>query len=173
MMQARQTVISLSMRTVNFRIAEMADVDRIHDLILELARFEKLEHQVTGSRIELAEALFSDSPAAECIVAEVEDTGVVGYAIFFETFSTFRAARGLWLEDLYVTPEFRKLGIGRKMLELVAQVAAHHGCSRFEWSVLDWNENAQKLYASIGAQILPDWRICRLEGEELGKFRKE
>lgn len=151
----------------------MADVDRIHDLITELARFEKLEHQMTGTRIELAEALFSDSPAAECIVAEVEGSGIVAYAIFFETFSTFRASRGLWLEDLYVTPEFRRLGVGRKMLELVARVAAQHGCARFEWSVLDWNENAQNLYRSMGADVLPDWRICRLEGDALGRFKKE
>lgn len=158
------------MGSISYRSAEMADVGRIFDLILELARFEKLEHQFTGSRLELAEALFGELPAAQAIVAVEESAGVVGYAIFFETFSTFRTRRGLWLEDLYVTPAHRGVGIGRQLLELVARIAAQHGCYRFEWSVLDWNSRAQDLYRSFGAEILPDWRICRVEGDALKKF---
>jgi len=161
------------MDSVSYRLANMTDIERVYELILELARFEKLEHQVTGTRIELVEALFADPPAAQCIVADAEGAGVIGYAIFFETFSTFRMKKGLWLEDLYVTPSHRKQGIGRRMLEIIARVAAEHNCSRFEWSVLDWNENAQNLYRSFGAQILPDWRICRVEGEALEKYRKK
>lgn len=161
------------MAEIIYRPAEMADTQRVRDLIGELAAFEKLEHQFTGSTYDLAEALFSDPPAAQCLVAEETGHGVVGYAIFFETFSTFRMKRGLWLEDLYVTPSRRRMGIGKRLLEIVARIAVKHGCARFEWSVLDWNKNAQSLYRSIGADIMPDWRICRLEGGALRKFGSE
>ncbi len=159
------------MNSVRFRPATADDMPRVFELIGELAAFEELSHQVTGSVDELRAALCGDAPAARCTVAELGGGDVVGYAITFPTFSTFRMKRGLWLEDLYVTPRARRCGIGRSFLERLAREAADAGCARFEWSVLDWNENAQRLYRSFGAQILPEWQTCRLEGEELDRYR--
>jgi GNAT superfamily N-acetyltransferase len=114
--------------------------------------------------------LFGERPVAEAWVAEVEGDGgreVVAFALFFTNFSTFLAQPGLYLEDLFVKPEHRGAGIGEALLKRLAQLAVERGCGRFEWSVLDWNENAIRFYERMGATVMPDWRVCRLTGDAL------
>ncbi len=159
------------MEEVRYRQAAQADVTRIHELIGELADFEDLREQFTGTPADLASRLFGPHPAAHAMVAETASEGVVAYAIWFTTFSTFRVQPGMWLEDLYVTPTARRRGIGRRLLELLAAQAVARGYGRFEWSVLDWNHNAQSLYRNFGAEILPQWQICRVEGAALERYR--
>ncbi len=159
---------------LTIRAAEPRDLEAIHGLIRELADFERLEHLCTGSTAELGAALFGPSPAADVLVA-VSDEEIVGFALFFPTFSTFLARRGLWLEDLYVRPGMRGRGVGGRLLRAVARIAVKRGCGRFEWSVLDWNAPAIGFYERLGATVMPDWRVCRVTGDallELGKAGK-
>ena len=148
------------------RAAELRDVTPIVQLIRDLARFEKLEHLVQATPEKLRPQLFGEKPAAEAIVAESAGE-VVAFALFFTNFSTFLAQPGLYLEDLYVKPEHRGSGIGRALLTRLAALAVERGCGRFEWSVLDWNENAIRFYEGMGAVVMPDWRICRVTGDTL------
>ncbi|MFZ4507126.1 MAG: GNAT family N-acetyltransferase [Fimbriimonas sp.] len=140
------------------RLATSADLPRVWDLILELAEFERLSHKVTGS-LALLEEHFGKS--FELIVCEQESV-VIGYALFFTNFSTFLTRPGLYMEDLYVQPAFRGRGFGRQMLCYLIAEAHQRGCGRVEWAVLDWNESAIGFYQTMGAEVLPDWRICRL-----------
>jgi GNAT superfamily N-acetyltransferase len=150
----------------SIRPAEPADVSDIYDMIVELAVFEKLEHLVVATEPLLHEGLFGARPAAEAIVG-VEDGQVRAFALFFHNFSTFLTRKGLYLEDLYVRQAHRGKGYGRQMLVELARLAVERGCGRFEWSVLDWNESAITFYQRMGADILPDWRICRVTGDAL------
>ncbi len=143
------------------RPATAADVPRVWELIKELAEFEKLTHTVTGTEAQLRESLFGASPVCQCRVIEVDDQ-VVGYAITFTTYSTFRTLRGLWLEDLYVTPAHRGTGLGKALLHSVIEDGRSQGVGRIEWSVLDWNTSAIEFYERMGAQVLPDWRFSRV-----------
>lgn len=152
--------------TFAIRPATPADVVHIHDMIMELAVFEKLEHMVVSSEALLHEGLFGARPGAEAIVAEA-DGEVVGFALFFHNFSTFLTRRGLYLEDLYVRQAHRGKGYGGRILKHLARIAVERECGRFEWSVLDWNTPAIEFYKSMGAEILPDWRICRVTGAPL------
>jgi GNAT superfamily N-acetyltransferase len=151
------------------RRAEPADIDAIVALIGELAEFEQLAHLVEVSAEKLAPHLFGARPAAECVVGEIAGE-VVAFALFFTNFSTFLARPGLYLEDLYVRPAHRGGGLGKALIEHLGQLAAERGCGRFEWSVLDWNANAIAFYKKLGASVLPDWRICRISGEDLQRF---
>ncbi len=135
-------------------------------MIVELAVFEKLEHMVVATEELLHEGLFGDKPACEAIVGE-ENGEVVTFALFFHNFSTFLTKKGLYLEDLYVRQSHRGKGYGTQMLAHLAQLAVERNCGRFEWSVLDWNEPAIGFYQTMGAEILPEWRICRVTGEAL------
>mgnify|MGYP003347470093 CR=1 FL=1 len=148
------------------RAAEPRDVLAIVGLILELADFEQLSHQVQTTPEKLMPHLFGERPAAECLVAEV-DGNVVAFALFFTNFSTFLCQPGLYLEDLYVQPAHRGQGIAKALLQRLGQLAVARGCGRFEWSVLDWNANAIAFYERMGATVLPDWRICRVTGAAL------
>jgi GNAT superfamily N-acetyltransferase len=148
--------------SVAIRPATPEDVPVIHAFICELAEFEKLSHEVFANEACLHDALFGKHPAAEAILAECNDAPA-GFALFFHNYSTFAGRRGLYLEDLYVPPSFRGSGIGKALLTELARLAAERNCARFEWTVLDWNENAIQFYRKIGASILPDWRICRLK----------
>jgi GNAT superfamily N-acetyltransferase len=150
----------------SLRPAELRDVTAIVQLIRELAEFEKLTHTVQVTPEKLRPHLFGEKPAAEAWVA-VADGEPVAFALFFTNFSTFLAQPGLYLEDLYVKPPYRHLGVGRALLTRLAQLAVERGCGRFEWSVLDWNENAIGFYEKLGAVVMPDWRICRVTGEAL------
>jgi GNAT superfamily N-acetyltransferase len=154
------------MNDYNIRQAQKTDTNAIFDLIQELAVFEKLTHQVTGSPESLADHLFGTSTYAEAIVAEYQGQ-LVGFALFFKTYSTFLTKPGLYLEDIFVQESHRGQGIGKALLKAVAQIAQERGYGRLEWSVLDWNETAIAFYEKMGTEVLPDWRICRVTGESL------
>jgi len=145
------------------------DVPAIFALIQALAEYENLTHAVTGTVEALKLDLFSDRPKIEAVVAEV-DTQIVGFALFFQNYSTFLTKSGIYLEDIFVLPEYRGAGIGKALLKYLANLAIDRGCGRLEWSVLDWNQPAISFYEAIRAKILPDWRICRLTGEDLIKM---
>ncbi len=148
------------------RPAQPSDVAHIHAMIVELAVFEKLEHLVVATEAMLHDGLFGTRPACEAIIGE-EDGQVVTFALFFHNFSTFLTRKGLYLEDLYVKQSCRGKGYGRQMLVKLAQLAVERDCGRFEWSVLDWNSAAIDFYQGMGAELLPDWRICRVAGGAL------
>ena len=152
------------------RPAELRDVAPIVQLIRELAAFERLEHllQVTPER--LRPHLFGERPVVEAMVAEAQGE-VVAFALYFTNFSTFLAQPGLYLEDLYVRPAQRGGGIGEAMLRRLAALAVERNYGRFEWSVLDWSEGAIRFYERMGAQLLPEWRICRVTGDALAALR--
>ena len=152
--------------TFSIRPAQPSDVGDIFDMIFELAVFEKLEHLVVATELALHDGLFGAHPACEAIVG-VENGEVVTFALFFHNFSTFLTRKGLYLEDLYVRQTQRGKGYGRQMLVALARIAQERGCGRFEWSVLDWNENAINFYKGVGADVMPEWRICRVAGEAL------
>ncbi len=148
------------------RSARPDDVPTIFELISGLAEYEKLSHQVTGSVELLTEHLFGRHPYAEVILAE-SDEKAVGFALFFYNYSTFLTKPGIYLEDIFVQPEYRRRGIGKALIIRVAQLAVKRGCGRFEWSVLDWNQPAIDFYQQMGASVLKEWRICRVTGEAL------
>ncbi|HEV8689674.1 MAG TPA: GNAT family N-acetyltransferase [Ideonella sp.] len=156
--------------TFALRAAEPRDTTAIVGLITELAEFEHLTHLLEVTPEKLGPHLFGPKPVAECWVAEVAAGEIVAFALCFTNFSTFLAKPGLYLEDLYVRPTHRGAGIGQAMLKHLGRVAVERGCGRFEWSVLDWNENAIRLYEKMGATVMPEWRICRVTGEALAKF---
>jgi GNAT superfamily N-acetyltransferase len=135
-------------------------------MVRELAQFEKLEHLVSGTPQDLARELFSAQPVIEALVALVDETPVA-FALYFHNYSTFLARRGLYLEDVYVKPAWRRRGIGRALLIHLARLAVERGCGRFEWSVLDWNHNAIQFYEGLGATVMPEWRIVRITGAAL------
>ncbi|MBL0088640.1 MAG: GNAT family N-acetyltransferase [Ideonella sp.] len=150
----------------DLRPAEPRDVPAIVGLITELAEFEHLSHLLRVTPQTLHPHLFGNKPVVEAVVAEVGGV-VVGFALFFTNFSTFLAKPGLYLEDLYVQPAQRGRGLGGALLRHLAALAVARDYGRFEWSVLDWNEHAIGFYASMGATVLPDWRICRVTGDAL------
>jgi GNAT superfamily N-acetyltransferase len=155
----------------SIRPATVVDVPVIFELIQALAEYEQLTHLVTGSARDLENHLFGEKPYAEVLVAEAGDR-VVGFALYFWNYSTFLAKPGIYLEDLFVLPEYRRQGIGKALLTRLAQVAIARGAGRLEWSVLDWNQPAIDFYERMGATVLPDWRICRVTGETLGTLGK-
>ena len=135
-------------------------------MIGALARFERLSHLCVASETDLAEALFGTRPAAEALMATA-DGRAAGFALFFHSYSTFLGRRSLWLEDLFVQPAHRRKGCAHALLCELAARAVERGCGRFEWAVLDWNTPAIEFYRSLGATVLPDWRIARVTGEAL------
>lgn len=147
-----------------YRPARPEDCIAICGLIRELAVYEKLEHLMEISPSDLERDLFGPNPPIRSIVAEREGD-VIGYAIFFRSYSTFLGKAGIWLEDLYVKQTERGGGIGKRLLAEVGKIAQAETAGRLEWSVLDWNEPAIGFYRRLGADILPDWRICRLTDE--------
>lgn len=154
------------MQRFDLRAAEPRDLPAITGLIGELAEFEHLTHLLQVTPETLAPHLFGDRPVALAWVAEGEGA-VVGFALCFVSFSTFLGRPGLWLEDLYVQPAWRGRGIGRTLLRRLAALAIERGYGRLEWSVLDWNAHAIRFYRGLGADVMPDWRICRLTGDGL------
>ena len=153
---------------MTFRIepARERDVPLILRLIKGLAEYEKLAHEVVATEERLRQSLFGPHPSAEVVIAYVDDEAV-GFALFFHTYSTFLGQRGLYLEDLFVLPEWRGRGAGRALLTHLARIAAERGCGRFEWAVLDWNEPAINFYKNLGAKPMHEWTIFRVAGDSL------
>jgi GNAT superfamily N-acetyltransferase len=153
----------------SLRSAVRADVPEILRLIRALAEYEKLAGDVVATESALAETLFGPKPAAEVLIAE-EGGRAVGFALFFQNYSTFLARPGIYLEDLFVEPASRGHGVGKALLKAVAKLAVERNCGRFEWAVLDWNEPAIGFYRSLGAQPMADWTVMRVTGEALKKL---
>jgi GNAT superfamily N-acetyltransferase len=151
---------------LSIEAAQPRDAAVLLALIRALAEYEKLTHLVVGTEQQLREELFGARPVIEAVIGW-EDGRAVGFALYFHNFSTFLARRGLYLEDLFVVPEARGRGHGKALMRHVARIAVERECGRFEWAVLDWNQPAIDFYRALGAEVLPDWRICRLTGEAL------
>ena len=151
---------------ISIRPATRADVPRILKFIRGLAEYEKLAHECEASERQLEQTLFGERPSAEVVIA-YRDAEAVGFALFFHNYSTFLAKPGLYLEDLFVDPAARGHGVGRALLAHLAGLAVQRDCGRFEWSVLDWNEDAIRFYESLGARPMSDWTIYRVTGEAL------
>jgi GNAT superfamily N-acetyltransferase len=154
------------MSTFVIRPAQAEDTAAIFSLIQALADYENLSDHVTGSPSDLAQHLFGDRPLITAIVATTPDQ-IIGFALYFYNYSTFLTKPGLYLEDLFVLPEYRGKGVGKALLTELAKIAIAQNCGRLEWSVLDWNESAIAFYQRMGATVLPDWRICRVVEETL------
>ena len=152
--------------TISIRSATRADLPLIAQLIRDLAEYEKLAHEVRFDEAVLGEKLFGARPYAEVVIGEL-DGAAQGFALFFHNFSTFLTRKGLYLEDLYVKQAQRGKGFGKQMLVALARIARERECGRFEWSVLDWNAPAIAFYESVGADVMPEWRICRVAGDAL------
>lgn len=145
------------------------DVPLLLRFVKELAEYENLSHEVSATEEALKESLFGGRRVAEALLAYLGDEPV-GFALFFHNFSTFLGRPGIYLEDLYVRPEFRGSGIGRTLLAHLAKLAKERGCGRLEWWVLDWNEPSIGFYKSLGAVAMDDWTVYRVTGEALEKL---
>jgi GNAT superfamily N-acetyltransferase len=159
------------------RAATPADVPSIFSLVLALARYEKLEHEVSATEADLAAHFFGDRPYAEALVAhpaaaeqEESHAPAVGFALYFHNYSTFLGRPGIYLEDLFVLPEHRRRGHGRALFAALARVAVERRCGRLEWAVLNWNEPAIAFYRSLGARRLDEWSTFRMTGEAIANL---
>ena len=152
----------------NFRYADRNDVPLILGFVKELADYEKMQNEVVADEKTLEEWIF-DRQKAEVIFA-LEDGKEVGYALFFHNFSTFLGRAGIYLEDLYVQPEYRGKGHGKALLKKLASIAVERGCGRLEWSCLDWNKPSIDFYLSLGAEQMSEWTVYRLAGDTLLNF---
>jgi GNAT superfamily N-acetyltransferase len=150
---------------VDVRAGTADDVPLLLSFIRSMAQFERLE--VTATEESLRESLFGSRPAAYTLLAFV-DGRPAAYVVYFFTFATMVGKRGLWLDDLYVSPEFRRNGIAKALMRHLANFALNEGCGRFEWAVLDWNKSAMGFYRKLGAAVLDDWRLCRLDKDGMG-----
>jgi GNAT superfamily N-acetyltransferase len=159
----------VSVNDVQIRPAVEADAQLLFDLIMELATYEKMADLVAGDAEVLRRSLFEEK-VAEALLLETADGEAVGYAIFFTTFSTFECRSGIWLEDVYVRPEHRRGGIGRAVMEHLAQIALERGHVRLDWVALDWNEPALNFYDKLGAKRLDDWKMLRLEKDGIKRL---
>ena len=154
---------------LKIRPADEEDTGTIFSLIKELAEYERLAHEVVATEDDIRRSLFGDRPFAEALIGEYENTPV-SFALFFYNFSTFAGKPGIYLEDLYVRPNYRGKGFGRQMLVHIARLAKERNCGRFEWSVLDWNTPAIRTYEKLNARPMKDWILYRLDGEALVKL---
>ena len=172
MIAQHQRAPSSNDRSFRIALASPADVPDIHALIADLADYEGLARICTATQYDLTRALFGEDRCAESLIARLDENPQVaaGFALFFHTYSTFLGRRTLWLEDLFVRPEYRRQGLGRALLRRLAGLAVERDCGRFEWAVLDWNTSAIGFYESLGASVLPDWRIARVTGDALPRL---
>ena len=159
-------------KLVRIKMAARNDVTVLLTLIRELAAYEHMSDQVVITEADLSHALFSSPPQAEAVLAW-HDNEAVGFALYFHTFSTFVGKPGLYLEDLFVRPKYRRHGIGRQLLAYLAQLAVTRGCGRFEWSVLNWNKLAIGLYQKVDASPMNEWTVYRLSGNTLSALASE
>ncbi|MDH1124744.1 GNAT family N-acetyltransferase [Enterobacter sp. GD03975] len=155
--------------SITIRQARPEDAAAIYDMIYELAVYEKAPEEVVTTPDEIRKTLFGADSKTEALIAE--DAGrVVGYAVFFTSYSTWLGRNGIYMEDLYVSPEYRNKGAGKALLKKIAQCAVERDCGRLEWSVLDWNQSAIDFYLSIGALPQSEWVRYRLDGDALRAF---
>lgn len=157
------------MAAVEIREATINDASTILRFITELAIYEKAEHAVKATIEDIEQSLFSTESTAHSIICSI-DNEAIGFAVYFYNYSTWLGKHGLYLEDLYVSPEYRNIGAGKAILKYLAKLAVAHGCGRFEWCVLNWNQSAIAFYESIGAKAQDEWVIYRLAGEALEAF---
>ena len=155
---------------MNFRFATINDVDKILEFIKELAEYEKMSDQVVADADLLRKWIFEEKKAE--VIFALEDEKEVGFALFFHNFSTFLGKSGLYLEDLFVKPQYRGKGYGKGLLKELARIAVERDCGRFEWVCLDWNKPSIDLYLSLGAEPLEEWTIYRMSGKALQDFSK-
>ncbi len=153
------------------RKAVPVDAATIHGFIVELAVYEKAEHEVKASIAEIESSIFSADSPAKALICELNGEAI-GFAVYFYNYSTWQGRKGLYLEDLYVSLKHRGLGAGKFLLRHLAQVAVEEGCGRFEWSVLDWNQPAIDFYEAVGAKAQAEWVKYRLAGDDLLNFAK-
>ncbi|MBE2214692.1 MAG: GNAT family N-acetyltransferase [Opitutaceae bacterium] len=151
------------------RPAIESDLPLLLQFIRDLADYEKLAHECVADETKLRAAMFGPRPCAEALLG-FADGEPAAFAVFFQNFSTFLARPGLYLEDLFVRPAHRRRGYAKALLQYLAREANRRGCGRFEWTVLEWNKPAIEFYESLGATVLPDWRVCRLTGDALVRF---
>ena len=157
------------MAKISIRPATPADIALILRFIRELAEYEKAPEDAIATEAQLAEALFCDNPKVYSVICDVGGEAA-GFALYFYSFSTWLGSRGLFLEDLYVTPDFRGAGAGKALLKHLARIAVREGCGRFEWNVLDWNQPAIDFYEAFGARPQSEWVGYRLTGPALTEF---
>ncbi len=157
---------------MQIRLAKQADVNDIHRLIYELSVYEKAPEQMLATVEQINTSLFNEHPVAFCHIAEV-DGKIVGIALWFLNYSTWLGKPGIYLEDLFVQPEFRGHGIGKSFMKTLAQICVERGYERFQWWVLDWNKPSIDFYKSLGAVAMYDWTVFRLSGDALKKFASE
>ncbi|MCE9606951.1 MAG: GNAT family N-acetyltransferase [Planctomycetia bacterium] len=153
------------------RAALPDDIPLLHTLICELADYERLRHAVVAVEADLRAALFGPRPYCEALLGTVDDEPL-GFALYLHNYSTFVGRPGLYLEDLYVRPAARGVGLGKLLLKRIAEIAVERRCGRVEWTALDWNEPAIRFYEGLGAKQMTDWRLFRLSGDELATFGK-
>jgi GNAT superfamily N-acetyltransferase len=158
--------------SIRIREAEPADVPLILEFIRGLAIYEREPDAVTATEADLLRDGFGDNPYFHCLIADYDDNGPrpAGFAFYFFNYSTWTGRPGLYLEDLFVNPEFRGLGIGKALLARVAAIAVEKNCPRLQWEVLDWNTPAVDFYAGLGASFLDEWRNVRMTGEALARL---
>ena len=161
----------MSDKKFSIRFAEVKDIPTILRFIKELAAYEKLEHEVTATEEILKEWIF-EKKKAEVLIA-LEDDVEVGYALFFHNFSTFLGKAGIYLEDLYISPNYRGLGYGKSLLKELAKIAVDRGCERLDWQCLDWNKPSIDFYLSLNASAMEEWTTYRLSHNNLKKFANE
>lgn len=154
------------------RYAKPDDVSAINRLISDLAQYEHLSHEAVATDDDIAAALFSENPHVFCHVAEL-DGEIVGFALWFLNYSTFHGAPGLYLEDLFVRPTARGLGIGKALMKTLARLCVERGYTRFQWWVLDWNAPSIDFYKAIGAAPMDEWTVFRLSGQQLHSFASD
>lgn len=159
------------MSSLTIRKAKLNDAALILRFVKELAVYEKAEHEVVATVNDIEQSIFNDKHNTDAIIGEI-DGEPVGFAVFFFNYSTWQGKHGLYLEDLYVSPESRGSGAGKALLKYLAKLAVDKGCGRFEWSVLNWNEPAIQFYQSIGAEPKDEWTGYRLSGDALQSFGK-
>ncbi len=155
-----------------YRVAQKSDVPLILHFIKELAVYEKLSHEVVAREHDISESLFGDNPKAFCVLADYDDEPA-GFALCFYNYSTFQGKAGIYIEDLYVDPEYRGQGIGKGFFNLLARKAKDENCGRIQWWVLDWNEPSIEFYKSMGAKPMDEWVVYRLEREGIDKLAGE
>ncbi len=158
------------MDKLKFRFAEESDVALILNFIKELADYEKMFNEVIATEELLKEWIFEKNKAE--VIFALEDNREVGFALFFHNFSTFLGRAGIYLEDLYVKPEYRGKGYGKALLKKLAQIAVERGCGRLEWWCLDWNKPSIDFYLSLGAEPMEDWTVYRITGDTLKSMTK-